>query len=204
MLRIGEALEYLFQQLALANIQTLNDLGVKKVITQCPHCFNALKNEYPQLGGDYEVLHHSQLLMSLVRDGRLSSEGNGDRNVTFHDPCYLGRHNDIFVAPRTVIASIGGVDLVEMDRSCNQALCCGAGGAQFWIEEQTGQKVSSERASEAVGTGADEVAVACPFCFIMIDDGVKELGRGDDVVVRDIAEVLSRSLWALCRISSPR
>jgi Fe-S oxidoreductase len=187
--------EYLFQQLALSNIQTLNDLGVKKVITQCPHCFNTLKNEYPQLGGEYEVLHHSQLLMSLVDAGRLTAEGNGGKKVTYHDPCYLGRYNDIFVAPRTVIASIGGVDLIEMDRSCNQSLCCGAGGAQFWMEEQTGQKVGNERAGEAVATGADEVAVACPFCYIMLDDGVKELGRGDDVAVRDIAEILAEQVF---------
>ena len=187
--------EYLFQQLALSNIQTLNDLGVKKVITQCPHCFNTLKNEYPQLGGEYEVLHHSQLLMSLVNAGLLTAEGNGGKKVTYHDPCYLGRYNDIFVAPRTVIASIGGVDLIEMDRSCNQSLCCGAGGAQFWMEEQTGKKVGNERAGEAVATGADEVAVACPFCYIMLDDGVKELGRGDDVAVRDIAEILAEQVF---------
>ncbi|MDR9449681.1 MAG: (Fe-S)-binding protein, partial [Acidimicrobiia bacterium] len=187
--------EYLFQQLALSNIQTLNDLGVKKVITQCPHCFNTLKNEYPQLGGEYEVLHHSQLLMSLVDAGRLTAEGNGGKKVTYHDPCYLGRHNDIFVAPRAVIASIGGVDLIEMDRSCNQSLCCGAGGAQFWMEEQIGQKVGNERAGEALATGADEVAVACPFCYIMLDDGVKELGRGDDVAVRDIAEILAEQVF---------
>jgi len=189
--------EYLFQQLALTNIQTLNDLGVKKVITQCPHCFNTLKNEYPQLGGDYEVLHHSQLLMSLLRDGRLSAEGNGGKKITYHDPCYLGRHNDIFVAPRTVIASIGGIDLIEMDRCGNQSLCCGAGGAQFWMEEQIGKKVNTERAGEAVGTGADEVAVACPFCYVMIDDGIKELGRGDDVAVRDIAEILAERVFKI-------
>ena len=187
--------EYLFQQLATTNIQTLNDLGVKKVITQCPHCFNTLKNEYPQLGGEYEVLHHSQLLMALMREGRISADGNGGKKITYHDPCYLGRQNDIFVAPRTVIASIGGVDLVEMDRSSNQALCCGAGGAQFWMEEQTGKKVGTERAGEAVETGADEVAVACPFCYIMIDDGVKELGRGDDLAVRDIAEILAEQVF---------
>ncbi len=186
--------EYLFQQLALANIQTLDDLGVEKVITQCPHCFNTLKNEYPQLGGNYEVIHHSQLLMVLVREGRLTASGDGARRVTYHDPCYLGRHNDIFVAPRQVIASIGGVELVEMDRTCNQALCCGAGGARFWIEEQTGKKVNIERAEEAVATGAEEVAVACPFCYVMIDDGVKELGSGEEVSVRDIAEILAEQI----------
>ena len=186
--------EYLFQQLALTNIETLNDLGVKKVITQCPHCFNTLKNEYPQLGGEYEVMHHSQFLMSLIKSGRLTAESAASRKVTYHDPCYLGRHNDIFVAPRTVIGTIGGVELVEMDRSANQSLCCGAGGAQFWMEEHTGKKVNIERAGEAIATGVEEVAVACPFCYIMMDDGVKELGRGEDVAVRDIAEILARQV----------
>jgi Fe-S oxidoreductase len=189
--------EYLFQQLALTNIETLNDLGVRKVITQCPHCFNTLKNEYPQLGGEYEVIHHSQLLMSLVNSGRLVARAGGNRRITYHDPCYLGRHNDVFLAPRTVIASIGGVDLVEMGRTGNRSLCCGAGGAQFWMEEHTGKKVNVERAGEAAETGADEVAVACPFCYIMVDDGVKELGRGEEVAVRDIAEILAEQVFDL-------
>jgi Fe-S oxidoreductase len=134
--------------------------------------------------------------MSLVNEGRISADGNsGKRKITYHDPCYLGRHNDVFVAPRSVIASIGGVDLVEMDRCGSESFCCGAGGAQFWMEEQIGKKVGTERAGEAVGTGADEVAVGCPFCYIMIDDGVKDLGKGDVVVVRDIAEILAEQVF---------
>ena len=187
--------EYVFQQLALQNIETLNDLGVTKVITQCPHCFNTLKNEYSQFGGDYEVIHHSQLLTSLVRQGHLSPKAADARTVTYHDSCYLGRHNDVYMAPREVIASIGGVQVVEMDRSGNKGLCCGAGGAQFWMEEHTGKKVNIDRAEEAVGTGADEVAVACPFCFVMMDDGVKELGRDEDVAVREISMILADAVF---------
>ena len=182
--------EYVWQQLALQNIETFGDLGVKKVITQCPHCFNTLANEYPQMGGDYEVVHHTQLLAELLRQGRLKAGSNGGRrSITYHDPCYLGRHNDIYLAPREVVAATGDVEMVEMRRHGTKALCCGAGGARFWMEEHTGKKVNIERAEEALETGAGEVAVSCPYCFVMIDDGVKELGR-DDVRVRDLAMML--------------
>ncbi|MGH8912084.1 MAG: heterodisulfide reductase-related iron-sulfur binding cluster, partial [Acidimicrobiia bacterium] len=184
--------EYVWQQLALQNIETFADLGVKKVITQCPHCFNTLANEYPQMGGDYEVVHHTQLLAELLRQGRLDPGpvGTGARRmVTYHDPCYLGRHNDIYLAPREVVAASGDIAMVEMPRHGNRALCCGAGGARFWMEEHTGKKVNIERAEEALETGAGEVAVSCPYCYVMIDDGLKELGR-DDVVVRDLAMML--------------
>ncbi len=185
--------EYLFQQLALQNIQTLDDLGVEKVITQCPHCFNTLANEYPQLGGNYEVMHHSQLLGELIREGRLRPRGDGaGPEITFHDPCYLGRYNDVYTVPREVAAT--GGSLVEMARSGADSFCCGAGGARFWFEEHTGKKVSVERAQEALRTGAAEVAVACPFCYVMIDDGVKELGRGEEVAVRDIAMILAEQV----------
>ena len=186
--------EYVFQQLALQNIETLNDLGVERVITQCPHCFNTLKNEYPQFGGNYEVIHHSQLLTDLVQRGHLTPKAGAAKTVTYHDSCYLGRHNNVYLAPREVIASIGGIRVVEMDRSANKGLCCGAGGAQFWMEEHTGKKVNIERAEEAVGSGADEVAVACPFCFVMMDDGVKELGRDAEVAVREISMILAESV----------
>jgi Fe-S oxidoreductase len=169
---------------------------VKKVITQCAHCFNTIANEYPQFGGDYEVVHHSQLLASLLSQGRLPEPVRADgqrKKIAYHDPCYLGRHNDVYVSPREVVATPGDVDLVEMPRHGTRALCCGAGGARFWMEEQTGKKVNIERAEEALGTEADEIAVACPFCFVMLDDGVKELGR-DDVPVRDIAIILADGL----------
>ncbi len=187
--------EYVWQQLALQNIETFADLGVEKVITQCPHCFNTLANEYPQMGGNYEVVHHTQVLAELLRQGRLSSAAPGEgpaRTVTYHDPCYLGRHNDIYLAPRQVVAASGDLAMVEMPRHGTKALCCGAGGARFWMEEHTGKKVNIERAEEAVATGASEVAVSCPYCYVMIDDGVKELGR-DDVVVRDLAMMLDEA-----------
>jgi len=184
--------EYVFQGLALQNIATLNDLGVTKIITQCPHCFNTLGNEYPQFGGDYEVIHHSELLMHLVDEGRLTPRANG-RTITFHDPCYLGRHNDVFVAPRNVLGLVG--ETLEMPRNGTSSFCCGAGGGRMWMEEQTGQKVNIERTREAIATGADIVATGCPFCFVMIDDGVKELGADESVEVKDLAILLAeRSL----------
>jgi len=183
--------EYLWQQLALSNIEILEQIGVKKIITQCPHCFNTLANEYPQLGGNYQVVHHSQLLAELLRSGSVASpSGGAKRRVTYHDPCYLGRHNDIYLAPREVASAAGDVELVEMRRHGTRGFCCGAGGARFWMEEHTGKKVNIERAEEALETGASEIAVSCPFCYVMIDDGIKELGREDDVKVRDIAQML--------------
>jgi len=184
--------EYVFQQLALQNIQTLNDLGITKVITQCPHCFNTLANEYPQFGGEYEVMHHSQLLMELIAEGRIIPKAGGAR-TTFHDPCYLGRYNDEFDAPRAVVKSVSG-EYVEMERSGADAFCCGAGGAQMWMEEQTGKKVSIERTEEAVATGVDQIATGCPFCFVMLDDGIRELGVEEQVVVKDLAMLLAESL----------
>ncbi len=185
--------EFVFQQMALQNIETLNDLGVKKVVTQCPHCFNTLGNEYPQFGGDYEVIHHSELLMDLVQAGKLVPKGTTEKKtITYHDSCYLGRHNDVYEAPREVIGAMA--NLVEMPRNGTRGLCCGAGGGRFWMEEQTGKKVNIERSEEALATGADEVAVACPFCYVMLDDGIKELGS-ENVVVKDISMLLAeRSL----------
>jgi Fe-S oxidoreductase len=186
--------EYLFQMLAMPNVEMLNGMGVKKIVTQCPHCFNTLKNEYPQLGGNYEVVHHSQLLAQLVADGRLSLAGATlDERVTYHDSCYLGRHNDVYLAPRNVIGSIGGIEVVEMPRNGTRGMCCGAGGARMWMEETIGKKVNVERAQEALATGAERIAVACPFCYVMMDDGVK--GEGvEDVIVSDIAEVILEAL----------
>jgi Fe-S oxidoreductase len=186
--------EYLFQMLAMQNIETLDAMGVKKIITQCPHCFNTLKNEYPQLDGHYEVIHHSQLLMQLVESGRLSLVGaTFEERVTYHDSCYLGRHNDVYLAPRRVVGALAGVDIVEMPRNGTRGMCCGAGGARMWMEEHLGKNVNVERAQEALATGATRVAVACPFCYVMLEDGVK--GEGvEEVQVQDIAEILVEAI----------
>jgi Fe-S oxidoreductase/nitrate reductase gamma subunit len=179
--------EYIFQMLAMQNVETLNGMGVKKIITQCPHCFNTLENEYPQLGGHYEVVHHSQLLEELIADGRLDLKGATlEERIVYHDSCYLGRHNDVYTAPRKVLGSLKGIEIVEAPRNGTKGMCCGAGGARMWMEESIGTKVNDERSGELVATGAGRVATACPFCYIMMDDGVKGHGR-DDVIVQDIS-----------------
>lgn len=181
--------EYLFQMLASQNIETLNTMGVKKIVTQCPHCFNTLANEYPQLGGHYEVVHHSQFLEWLVDQGRLDlSEAKLEERVVYHDSCYLGRHNDIYMAPRKVLGKLGGIEIVEAERNGTQGMCCGAGGARMWMEETIGEKVNDVRAQELIDTGAARVATACPFCYVMMDDGVKAAGKEEsEVRVADIA-----------------
>ena len=181
--------EYLFQMLAMPNVEMLNRMGVQKIITQCPHCFNTLANEYPQLGGKYEVIHHSQLLESLIESGKLDvSNATLEERITYHDSCYLGRHNDVYMAPRNVVGSINGVEVVEMPRNGTKGMCCGAGGARMWMEENIGTKVNDERAAEAISTGATRVATACPFCYVMLDDGVKGAGKEEnEVKVADIS-----------------
>jgi Fe-S oxidoreductase/nitrate reductase gamma subunit len=196
--------EYIFQMLAMQNIEALDGLGVKKIVTQCPHCFNTLKNEYPQLGGNYEVVHHSELLMQLIAEGKLSMAGASLRErVTYHDSCYLGRHNDVYLAPRNVIGSLAGIDIVEMPRNGTRGMCCGAGGARMWMEETIGKKVNTERAQEAIATGAERIAVACPFCYVMMDDGVKGEGKDEEVKVSDIAEILVEALETENALSAP-
>jgi Fe-S oxidoreductase/nitrate reductase gamma subunit len=181
--------EYLFQMLAMPNIEMLDGMGVKKIITQCPHCFNTLQNEYPQLGGNYEVVHHTQLLEELIADGRLDvSQATLEERITYHDSCYLGRHNDVYMAPRKVVGAIKGIEIVEMPRNGTTGMCCGAGGARMWMEESIGTKVNDERAREALSTGATRIATACPFCYIMLDDGAKAAGADEDQVkVADLA-----------------
>jgi Fe-S oxidoreductase/nitrate reductase gamma subunit len=181
--------EYIFQMLAMQNVESLNAMGVKKIITQCPHCFNTLQNEYPQLGGHYEVLHHSQFLEALVDEGKLDlSESRLDERIVYHDSCYLGRHNDVYLAPRRVIGQLGGVEIVEAERNGTKGMCCGAGGARMWMEESVGKKVNDERSEELIATGATRIATACPFCYVMMDDGTKAAGKEEDEVkVADIA-----------------
>lgn len=181
--------EYLFQMLAMPNIEMMNGMGVKKIITQCPHCFNTLKNEYPQYGGNYEVVHHSEFLEHLIDSGQLDMRSASlEDRIVYHDSCYLGRHNDVYMAPRKVVGSIKGLQIVEMPRNGTKGMCCGAGGARMWMEETIGTKVNDERAAEAISTGASRVATACPFCYIMLDDGVKGAGKEEhEVKVADIS-----------------
>ena len=184
--------EFLFQTLAEQNVETMNNVGVTKIIANCPHCFNTLRNEYPQYGGNYEVIHHTELLGRLVAEGRLRPTEQVETLLAYHDPCYLGRHNQVYDAPRDVLAHIPGVRTVEMPRHKERGLCCGAGGARMWMEERIGKRINVERMDEAAATGADTVGVACPYCLIMLDDGVKD--RGDETKVLDIAQVIRRSL----------
>ncbi len=188
--------EYIFQMLAAQNIETLNSMGVKKIITQCPHCFNTLGNEYPELGGHYEVVHHSQLLEWLIDQGKLDmTNAELNERLVYHDSCYLGRHNDVYQAPRKVVASIGGLEVVEAERQGTEGMCCGAGGGRMWMEEDTGKNINVERSQELLATGADRIATACPFCFVMIDDGVKGEGvEESEVKVGDIALHLLEAL----------
>ena len=189
--------EFLFQMQAVSNIQVLNGYGIKKVVTACPHCFNTIKNEYPQLGGSYEVLHHSEFLQQLINAGKIVLQDGGSfkgKKITFHDSCYLGRANDVYEAPRDVIRALD-VELVEMKRCKTKGLCCGAGGAQMFKEPEKGHKdVNIERTEEALATGASTIAVGCPFCLTMIADGVKNKEKEHDVNVLDLAEMLAKDM----------
>jgi Fe-S oxidoreductase len=180
--------EYVFQSFAEQNVETLNESGAKKIVTSCPHCFNTLANEYPDFGGSYEVVHHSELLAELVREGRISPS-RGDRRITYHDSCYLARHNDVLAQPRELVAAVG--QPVEMARTGKRTFCCGAGGAHMWMEER-GRPINEERVREAAETGAETLAVACPYCTIMLDDGVRTSGR--DLRVADVATLLAESV----------
>ena len=189
--------EFVFQMLALQNVQTLNGYNIKKIVTACPHCFNTLKNEYPALGGNYEVVHHSQLLQELINAGRVKMQEGGTfkgKKITYHDSCYLGRVNGVYEAPRSVLASLDA-ELVEMKRCKTNGLCCGAGGAQMFKEDEPGDKrINLERAEEALATGAGVIAANCPFCLTMMTDGVKAKDKQEEVMVYDLAELILDNL----------
>ena len=189
--------EPLFYMQAVQNVEVLNEVGAKKIVVTCPHCLNSIGREYPQFGGDYEVVHHSQLLSTLLNEKRLTPVTPVDDKVTYHDPCYLGRHNKIYTPPRELVKSVPGVQLVEMERSGEKSFCCGAGGARMWMEETLGTRVNQNRADEAINTGAEKIAVACPFCSVMLNDGVtvrQQEGLAEDVEVVDIAGLLLESV----------
>lgn len=186
--------EFLFQMQAASNIEVLNAYNIKKIVTACPHCFNTIKNEYPELGGEYEVIHHSTFLQQLIQEGRIKLKGGGSfkgKKITYHDSCFLGRANNIYEAPREVLEALDA-DLVEMKRCRTKGFCCGAGGAQMFKDAEPGRKeVNIERTEEALSTGAGTIAVACPFCMTMMSDGVKN--KEKRVEVKDIAEILSEN-----------
>jgi Fe-S oxidoreductase len=188
--------EFLFQMMAMQNIQVLNGYEVKKIVTGCPHCFNTLKNEYPALGGTYEVIHHTQLINELISEGRISLQGGGSykgKRITFHDPCYLGRGNGEYEAPRSLIEKLDA-ELVEMKRSKANGLCCGAGGAQMFKEAEPGNKeVNVERTEDALETNATVIAAGCPFCNTMMTDGVKHFEKENNIIVKDVAELIAEA-----------
>jgi heterodisulfide reductase subunit D len=189
--------EFIFQMMAYQNIQTLNNYGIKKIVTACPHCFNIIKNEYAELGGNYEVVHHTMFLQQLIDEGKIRLKEGGSfkgKRITYHDSCYLGRGNNIYEAPRKVLEALDA-ELVEMKRCRSNGLCCGAGGAQMFKEEEKGEiRVNFERTNEAIGTGSDFIAAACPFCNTMLTDGVKNAEKEDKVKVMDVAELVAQSL----------
>ncbi len=188
--------EFLFQMQAVSNIQVMNGYNIKKVVTACPHCFNTIKNEYPALGGKYEVIHHSVFLQQLINEGKVGLKGGGEfkgRKITYHDSCYLGRANNIYEAPRQVLEALDA-ELVEMKRCKTKGFCCGAGGAQMFKDAEKGNKeVNIERTEEALETGADTIAVGCPFCLTMMSDGVKNKEKENSVKVKDLAELIAEA-----------
>jgi Fe-S oxidoreductase len=199
--RIGN--EFLFEQLAQENIATLDKHQVKTIVTSCPHCFNTFRNEYPQFGGRYEVFHHSQYLAKLVDDGKLKGELPNDKKVTFHDPCYLGRHNGEYEAPRQLVQITSAKAPVEMQQSRENGFCCGGGGGMSFVDEPPDKRVNQERARQVLATGADVVAVGCPFCMTMLEDGINATKGDRNVRVMDVAELLWQSVETSDASSNP-
>jgi len=192
--RLGN--EYLYQTLAAQNIEIFKNYKVKKIITMCPHCFNTLKNEYPQFGGDFEIIHHSTFISQLINDGKIKPAEMKEYRITYHDSCYLGRHNDIYDPQRHVLQAINKLPLVEMERSRNNGFCCGAGGGRFWMEERIGKRISEARIEHVMETGAEVVASACPYCLQMFVDAIKAKGAEEKLIAKDIAELVAESIEA--------
>ena len=190
--RIGN--EYLFQMQAQKNIEIMNSYDVKTIVTACPHCYNTIKNEYPQLGGSFKVIHHTELIEELIRNGKIKLTGELNKTITYHDSCYLGRHNNIYEQPRIILKDISGVKTVEMEKNHKWSFCCGAGGGRMWMEERTGQKISENRIDQAMETGAQMIATACPFCLQMFDDAVKTKEQEDSIEIKDIVEIIVESM----------
>ena len=189
--------EFLFQMQAMQNIEMLNEIKTKKIVVTCPHCLNTLGREYPQAGGHYEVVHHSQLLASLVKDGRLTPVNSVEGAVTYHDPCYLGRHNKVYTPPRDLIGSLPGLKFNEMEKSADRSFCCGAGGARMWMEEKLGTRINLTRTDQALATGADKIAVACPFCSVMINDGVTTRSAGMENPAAEVVDIATLLLGSV-------
>ena len=190
--RVGN--EMLYQMTAQENIEILNNYKVKKIITACPHCLNTLKHEYPQMGGNYEVTHHSEFIHRLVKEGRISLKRSLERALTYHDPCYLGRYNSVYNQPRSILKSISNWGLEELDRHGSESFCCGAGGGRMWMEETIGKRINLERAEEIVGKQVANVAVGCPFCLTMLEDGMKELEKEEEIKTQDICELVAKNM----------
>lgn len=190
--RVGN--EMLFQMMAQKNIETLNNYKVKKIIAACPHCYNTLKHEYPQMGGNYEVFHHAEFIDQLVKERKITLNKSLEGVLTYHDPCYLGRYNAIYDQPRSILKSISKNGFIELDRHGQESFCCGAGGGRMWMEETIGKRIYLERSEEVVGMMVSNVAVACPFCLTMIEDGMKELQKGEEIKTQDIAELVEKNM----------
>jgi Fe-S oxidoreductase len=190
--------EFVYSMLAQQNIETLNEAKARKIVASCPHCFNTISREYPQLGGNYEVIHHTQLLAQLVAEGRLTPVSPIEEKITYHDPCFLGRHNRVFTAPREIMEQVPGVKAQEMHRCKERGFCCGAGGARMWMEERIGKRINTERIDEALGTDPDTISTGCPYCLVMLGDAVaakKSSGEAKETLeVVDVAQLLARSV----------
>jgi len=203
--RIGN--EYLAQMMARQTVETLNQYSFKKIVTACPHCFNAIKNEYPQIGGNYEVVHHSELISQLIAEKRITLDPASDvasGKVTYHDPCYLGRYNKVYDDPRSVVTALPGAELTEMGRNRNQSFCCGGGGGRLFMEETRGSRINQARVTEALETGATTLAASCPFCMTMFEDGINGVGANDLLQVRDIAELVAAAMLTMTETETLR